>query len=273
MAGYTDVFVVPVPKKSVKAYREQAELFSKVWLEHGALSCEEIEADDVKPGKVTSFPQSVSLKPGETVFVGLITYKSRKHRDEVNAKAMKDPRMKGMDPKSIPYDGMRMFFGGFKPFAGNGVDEAGAATAKRAGKGVARVQPYLFFKGRCDEALAFYKTTLGAELLPLMRFSDNPEPPQPGKKLPAEWSNKVMHASMRIGETEVMVSDGMPGGDANFQGVSLTIAVDTPADADRIYTALAKGGKIQMPIGKTFFSPRFGAVKDKFGVSWMVIAQ
>lgn len=118
MTGYTDIFVVPVPHANVAAYRTQAELFAKVWREHGALSCVEVEADDAPIGKVTSFPQSVALKPEETVFVGIITYKSRAHRDEVNAKAMKDPRMAGMDPKSMPFDGKRMFFGGFKPFVG-----------------------------------------------------------------------------------------------------------------------------------------------------------
>lgn len=119
MANYTDVFVLPVPRANIDAYRKQAELFAKVWKEHGALSCMEFEADDAPMGKVTSFPQAVHLKPDETVFVGVITYKSRAHRDEVNAKAMKDPRMAGMDPQSMPFDGKRMFFGGFKHFTGN----------------------------------------------------------------------------------------------------------------------------------------------------------
>ena len=113
---YVDLFVVPVPKKNIDAYRQQAEVFLKVWREHGALSCIEVEADDAPAGKVTSFPQSVALKPDETMFVGIMTYRDRAHRDEVNAKAMKDPRMAGMDPKTMPFDGRRMFFGGFKPF-------------------------------------------------------------------------------------------------------------------------------------------------------------
>lgn len=119
MADYLDIFVVPVPKANVAAYRTQAELFFKVYREHGALSCVEVEADDVPAGKVTSFPQSVALKPDETVFVGFITFRSRPHRDEVNAKAMKDPRLAGMTPQSMPFDGMRMFYGGFKPFISN----------------------------------------------------------------------------------------------------------------------------------------------------------
>ena len=117
-ANYLDIFVVPVPKTNIEAYRSQAELFFKVWREHGALSCIEVEADDAPMGTVTSFPRSVALEPGETVFVGIMTFRDRSHRDEVNAKAMKDPRMASMDPKSMPFDGRRMFFGGFKPFVG-----------------------------------------------------------------------------------------------------------------------------------------------------------
>ncbi len=113
MNEYFDLFVVPVPKENIEAYRKQAETFVKVWREHGALSCIEVEADDAPTGKITSFPQSVALKPDETVFVGIITYRSRAHRDEVNAKAMKDPRMTSMQ---MLLDGKRMFFGGFKPF-------------------------------------------------------------------------------------------------------------------------------------------------------------
>lgn len=118
MSRYVDVFVVPVSKKNIETYRQNAELFAKVWHEHGALSCIEVEADDAPPGKVTSFPQSVDLKPDETVFVGIVTYNSRAHRDAVAGKAMKDPRMSGMDPKTMPFDARRMFWGGFKPFVG-----------------------------------------------------------------------------------------------------------------------------------------------------------
>ena len=115
MAHYVDGFVVPVPKKSVEAYRRMARKAGKVWREHGALEYRECIADDVKPGKVTSFPQSVKLKPTETVVFSWIVYKSRKHRDSVNAKVMKDPRLAAMmDPKNMPFDGKRMFWGGFK---------------------------------------------------------------------------------------------------------------------------------------------------------------
>ena len=115
MARYIDGFVVPVPKKNVDAYRRMARKAGKVWREYGALEYIECLADDVKPGKVTSFPQSVKIKAGETVVFSWIVYKSRKQRDKVNAKVMKDPRLAAMmDPKKLPFDGKRMFWGGFK---------------------------------------------------------------------------------------------------------------------------------------------------------------
>lgn len=113
MAQYVDGFIVPIPKKKLNAYLDMARLGRKVWLEHGAIDYRECVAEDVKVGKVTSFPRSVKLKPGETVMFSWITYKSRKHRDQVNAKVMKDPRIAGMDPKSMPFDGRRMIYGGF----------------------------------------------------------------------------------------------------------------------------------------------------------------
>ena len=116
MAHYVDGFVVPVPTKNLAAYRALARKCGKIWMEYGALKYTECSADDVKPGKVTSFPQAVKLKPSETVVFSWIVYKSRKHRDSVNAKVMKDPRMAGMSAKTMPFDGMRMFWGGFKPF-------------------------------------------------------------------------------------------------------------------------------------------------------------
>ena len=117
MARYIDGFVLPVPKKNVDAYRRIARKAGKVWREHGALEYIECLADDVKPGKVTSFPQSVKLKAGETVVFSWIVYKSRKHRDKVNAKVMKDPRLAAMmNSKKLPFDTKRMFWGGFKTF-------------------------------------------------------------------------------------------------------------------------------------------------------------
>ena len=113
--GYIDGFVLPVPKRKLEAYRRMARTASKVWRDHGALAYMEGVADDVKPGKHTSFPQSVKLKSGETVVFAYIVYKSRAQRDRVNAKVMKDPRLaKMMNPKALPFDGKRMFWGGFK---------------------------------------------------------------------------------------------------------------------------------------------------------------
>ena len=112
--AYVDGFVVPVPKKKLAAYRRLARLAGKVWREHGALDYKECVADDVKMGKWTSFPRSVKLKPGETVVFAYILYKSRAHRDKVNAKVMKDKRFAGMDMKDMPFAGKRMIYGGFK---------------------------------------------------------------------------------------------------------------------------------------------------------------
>jgi len=115
MAHYVDGFVVPVPKKNLDAYRRMARKAGKIWKEFGALDYIECVADDVKPGKLTSFPQAVKLKPDETVVFSWIVYKSRRQRDSVNAKVMKDPRLAPMmDPRALPFDGKRMFWGGFK---------------------------------------------------------------------------------------------------------------------------------------------------------------
>jgi PhnB protein len=133
-----------------------------------------------------------------------------------------------------------------------------------------QVQPYLFFDGRCEEAIGFYRGAVGAEVTMLMRFRDSPEPPPPGM-LPPGSEDKVMHASLRIGETEVSASDGDCGGAAHFQGFSLALRVASEAEADRVFAALAEGGEVQMPLGKTFFSPRFGMLKDRFGVGWMIV--
>ena len=133
-----------------------------------------------------------------------------------------------------------------------------------------QAQPYLFFDGRCEEAIEFYKSALGARVEMLMRFKDSPEPPKPGMCPPGS-ENKVMHSAFRIGDTLVMASDGMAGGKPEFKGFSLSVNAASAAEADRLFAALGKGGQVQMPLAKTFFSPRFGMVADRFGVSWMVI--
>jgi PhnB protein len=131
-----------------------------------------------------------------------------------------------------------------------------------------KVQPYLMFNGRCEEAINFYKAELGAEVLALMRFEENPPPPD---RVPPNWDNKVMHSCFKIGETEIMASDGDCADKTPFGGVTLSIQVKNEAEADRAFNGLSKGGKVKMPLGKTFFSPRFGMLDDRFGVSWMVV--
>jgi PhnB protein len=132
-----------------------------------------------------------------------------------------------------------------------------------------KVQPYLFFDGRCEQAIEFYKKAVGAKLVMLMRFKESPEPTQ----TPPGSGEKVMHASFRIGDTEVLASDGMCNGKPTFQGVALTLTAPTAAEAERLFAALGEGGQVQMPMTQTFFSPRFGMLADRFGVSWMVIVE
>ncbi len=131
------------------------------------------------------------------------------------------------------------------------------------------IQPYLMFGGRCDEALEFYRSALAAEVETLMRFKDSPDPLPPGILQPG-FENKVMHASFRVGETTIMASDGCNEGSI-FSGFSLSLTVPTESEADRVFASLGDGGQVRMPLGKTFWSPRFGMVTDRFGVSWMVI--
>ena len=132
------------------------------------------------------------------------------------------------------------------------------------------VQPYLMFGGRCQEAVEFYRDALGAEVQMLMRFSESPDAPPPGM-VPENWGDKVMHACIKIGDTLVMASDGCATSEASFQGFSLSLSVANEAAADREFAALSDRGQVTMPLGKTFFSPRFGMLVDRFGVGWMVI--
>lgn len=131
------------------------------------------------------------------------------------------------------------------------------------------VQPYLFFNGRCEEAINFYRKALGAEVITLMRFKDSPQPAEPGM-VPPGSENKVMHASVRIGETTLMASDGQCTGQPEFKGFSLSSTAPDDAEAERLFAALADGGQVQMPLAKTFWTSRFGMVADRFGVSWMI---
>ena len=130
-----------------------------------------------------------------------------------------------------------------------------------------QVEPYLFFEGRCEEALDFYRQALGAEVTMLMRFKESPDP----NLCPAGSEDNVMHAVVRIGDTTIMVSDGMGTGHLAFQGFSLSLSMTDKAEAERLFTALSDGGQVQMPLAETFYSPLFGMVADRFGVPWMII--
>jgi PhnB protein len=132
------------------------------------------------------------------------------------------------------------------------------------------IQPYVFFDGRAEEAIEFYKKTLGAEVEIMMRFKQCPDP-QPGS-IPAGAEEKIMHASVKIGDSTVLMSDGHCSGTASFQGFSLTIGVSNDAEAKKVFDALSAGGQVRMPLGKTFFASSFGIVADKFGMGWMIIA-
>ena len=131
------------------------------------------------------------------------------------------------------------------------------------------IASYLFFNGRCEEAIEFYKRALGAEVLMLMRNKESPEPTPPGM-LPPGSENKVLHATIRVGSSNLMLSDGRCDGKPVFNGFSLSLNAASVAEAERLFAALADGGAVQMPLAKTFWSPRFGMVADRFGVGWMV---
>lgn len=132
-----------------------------------------------------------------------------------------------------------------------------------------KTQPYLFFDGRCEEAIEFYRTALGAEVTMQMRFKDSPD--QSG--CPPGSGEKIMHASFRIGDVEVLASDGDCKGKPSFQGFALALSVKSEGEARKLFEALSDGGVVQMPLTKTFFSPSFGMAADRFGVSWMVLAE
>lgn len=135
------------------------------------------------------------------------------------------------------------------------------------------LNPYLSFEGRCDEAIEFYKGALGAEVLRLMRFKDMPKASCPEGGIKQGTENKVMHAALRIGDATFFATDGRCNGEAKFNGVSLSLSPANDAQAAKVFNALAAGGKISMPLGKTFFASSFGMVTDKFGVPWMVVVQ
>jgi PhnB protein len=130
-----------------------------------------------------------------------------------------------------------------------------------------QIQPYLSFEGRCDEAIEFYKKAIDAKVDMLMRFKECPDQ----SMVTPQSKDKVMHAALHAGDTQLLMSDGRCTGAPNFNGIALALSANTEADAERIFNALAEGGKVNMPLAKTFFSPKFGMVADKFGVGWMVL--
>jgi PhnB protein len=136
-----------------------------------------------------------------------------------------------------------------------------------------QTQIYLFFDGRLDEALQFYKKTLGIEVEMLMRFKDNPDAGKHPEACPPGSEEKIMHSCFKLGDQRVMASDGYAKGKPEFKGFCLSLSVKTEGEADRLFAALGDGGKVEMPLGKTFFSPKFGMVQDKFGVGWMVLVE
>jgi PhnB protein len=132
-----------------------------------------------------------------------------------------------------------------------------------------KIEPYLFFDGNCEEAIEFYKRVLGAETM-VMRYKESPEP-LPAGMVPPGWDDKVMHANIRVGDAVFMASDGKSEGGPGFKGFSLSISIDDVDKGRQIFDALAAGGQVVMPLGKTFYSPMFGMVTDRYGVLWMVI--
>lgn len=132
------------------------------------------------------------------------------------------------------------------------------------------IQPYLFFNGRCEEALEFYRKALGGETGMVMRYKDSPEAPPPGA-VPPGFETKIMHASFRIGQTMVMASDGCSGEQAKYEGFSLSLSVSSDKEAEKCFKELAKGGRVETPLTKTFFASSFGMVVDRFGICWMVL--
>ncbi|QDT38450.1 VOC family protein [Stratiformator vulcanicus] len=130
------------------------------------------------------------------------------------------------------------------------------------------IQPYLMFGGRCDEALEFYQRAIGAEVQTVMRFSESPEPPE--MPLPPGWDNKVMHAAFKVGESLLMCSDGMST-EVDFKGITLALSLPMVEEVGQKFNALAEGGKIEMPLRETFYSPKFGMLSDRFGIGWMLL--
>ena len=256
-APYIDGFVVAVPNEKKQAYAKLATKVGAIFREFGALAVVECWGDDVPEGKLTSFPMAVKREPGETVVFSWTVWPSKQARDVAHDRMKSDPRFEPDKMDMSVFDGKRMIYGGFMPLVGDPVPAPS-------------VQPYLFYRGRCEEALAYYEKTLGAQVEMKLRFRDNPDKPD-RSKVPVELDDKIMHASIRVAGTQLMMSDGMKSGATDFGCMALTLSVPTEAECDRLFNALAIEGKVEMPVGPAFFAKRFGAVADKFGVAWMIM--
>ena len=233
-APYVDGFVLAVPNDKKEDYAKLARDVGAIFREYGALAVVECWGEDVPEGKLTSFPMAVKREPNETVVLSWVVWPSKEVRQTAHAKVQADPRMQPDKVDMSIFDGKRMIYGGFLPLVGDPL----SAPA---------VQPYLFYRGRCEEALAYYEKTLGAQVEMKMRFSDNPDKPD-RSKVPAEFDDKIMHASIRIAGTQLMMSDGMKSGATDFGCMALTLSVPTEAECDRLFNALAIEGKVDVSV-------------------------
>lgn len=261
--SYIDGFVIAVPSANRQKFIDHANRADSVFFEHGALRVLECWGDDVPDGKLTDFRKAVRATDDETVVFSWIEWPDKAVRDAAMGRMeelMKTDDRFNPEKNPMPFDGKRLIYGGFQP-----------VVEQPARRRAAGVQPYLFLRGRCEEAIAFYRDRLGAEVQMMMRFRENPEPFPDG--MPEGMADRIMHACLSINGANVMMSDGMKTGPLDFACMSLSLSVPTEAEADRLFEALAEEGKVEMPIGKTFFSPRFGAVTDKFGVAWMIVVE
>ena len=268
--SYIDGFLIAVPTANRQKFIDHANGVDSIFVDLGALRVIECWSDDVPHGKVTDFFRAVQAKEDEAVVFSWIEWPDKATRDK--AMAEMDEMMQSDDRfnpeiNPVPFDGARMIYGGFAPIFE--LPAAKTNTAVRANN----IEPYLFFRGRCEEAINFYKEKLGAEVLVMMHYRDNPEKDASFGQFPDSLDDKIMHATLSFGGAQIMMSDGVKQGALDFACMSISLSVESEAEADRYFNALAKDGEIQMPIGKTFFSPRFGAVVDQFGVSWMIMVE
>ncbi len=261
--SYFDGFVIAVPTENKQKFIDHANKFDNVFIEFGAIRVVECWGDDVSKGKLTDFYGAVQAKDNESIVFSWVEWPDKSSRDvamdQMKSLMSTDERLNS-ENNPMPFDGARMIYGGFD-----------SVLDMKSGQN-RTMQPYLFFRGRCEEAIEFYKKALGAKLNMMMRFRDNPEKTDKGE-VSTELDDKIMHASLEINGANIMMSDGMKAGPVDFECMSLSLSVPDEKEADRLFNALAADGTVQMPMDKTFFSPRFGAVTDKFGVSWMIIVE